>query len=168
MLRRQRSKEIDLLKKVPLFSNLSKRQLNEISKHANQLQFNTGHVMAEQGVKGGEFFFIVEGKAQVKKGKKIIRNLKSGDYFGEISLIDGKPRTASVIAESDITTLVIHKRSFDHLLEKVTGLRKNILVSLCMYLRRAEIYDPPLDRMLLLYSDVMKTKYGITNATQRS
>ena len=139
MLRRQRAKEIDLLKKVPIFNNLSKRQLNEISKNSNQLQFNAGHVMAEQGEKGGEFFFIVEGKAQVKKGKKIIRNLKSGDYFGEISLIDGKPRTASVIAENDITTLVINKRSFDHLLKTVTGLEKNILVTLCTYLRRAEI-----------------------------
>ena len=139
MLRRQRSKEIDLLKKVPLFNNLSKRQLNEIAKHANQLQVNAGYVMAKEGIKGGEFFFIVEGKAHVKKGKKIIRNLKSGDYFGEISLIDGKPRTASVIAEKGITILVINKRSFDHLLKTVPGLEKNILVSLCMYLRRAEI-----------------------------
>jgi CRP/FNR family cyclic AMP-dependent transcriptional regulator len=139
MLRRQRSKEIDLLKKVPLFSNLNKRQLNEISKHANLLQVNDGYVMAEQGEKGGEFFFIVEGKAQVKKGSKIIRNLKNGDYFGEISLIDGKPRTASVIAENDTTTLVINKRSFDQLLKTVTGLEQNILVTLCSYLRRAEI-----------------------------
>jgi CRP/FNR family cyclic AMP-dependent transcriptional regulator len=168
MLRRQRLKEINLLKKVPLFSNLNKRQLNEISKHANLLQVNDGYVMAKQGEKGGEFFFIVEGKAQVKKGSKIIRNLKSGDYFGEISLIDGKPRTASVIAENDVTILVFHKRSFDHLLKTVTGLRKNILVSLCIYLRRAEIYDPPLDRMFLLYPEVMKIKFGIKNATQRS
>jgi len=151
MLRRQLSKEIDLLKKVPLFSNLGKRQLNEISKHANQLTVHAGHVMVKEGEKGGAFFFIVEGTAQVKKGKKIINNLKSGDYFGEISLIDEKPRTASVIAEKDITILVINK-----------GLENNILVSLCGYLRRAEDYNTPLDRSrLLLQPAVMRKKLGI-------
>ena len=162
MLRRQHSKEIDLLKQVPLFSNLSKRQLNEISKHANQLTVHSGHVMVKEGEKGGAFFFIVEGTAQVKQGKKIINNLKRGDYFGEISLIDEKPRTASVIAENDMTILVINKRSFDHLLKTVKGLEYNILVSLCGYLRRAEDYNTPLDRRrLLLQPAVMRKKLGI-------
>ena len=162
MLRRQHSKEIDLLKEVPLFSNLSKRQLNEISKHANQLTVPPGHVMVKEGEKGGAFFFIVEGTAQVKQGKKIINNLKRGDYFGEISLIDEKPRTASVIAEKDMTILVINKRSFDHLRETVKGLEYNILVSLCGYLRRAEDFNTPMDRSrLLLQSAATRKKFGI-------
>jgi len=61
-----------------------------------------------------------------------------GDFFGEISLIDGEPQTATVIAETDMTILLVHSSSFDHLLNTVPGLQKKIMVSLCKHLRRAE------------------------------
>jgi len=138
MLLHRRSQKIDLLKKVPLFSNLSKRHLNEIGKHADQVSIKAGKVLAQQGRTGREFVFIVEGKAQVKKDGKVIRHLSSGDFFGEISLIDGKPQTATVIAETDMTILLVHSSSFDHLLDTIPGLQKKIMVSLCKYLRRAE------------------------------
>ena len=134
----RRSQKIDLLKKVPLFSNLSKRHLNEIGKHADQVSIKAGKVLAQQGRTGREFVFIVEGKAHVKKDGKVIRHLSSGDFFGEISLIDGEPQTATVIAETDMTILLVNSRSFDHLLNTVPGLQKKIMVSLCTYLRRAE------------------------------
>jgi CRP/FNR family transcriptional regulator/CRP/FNR family cyclic AMP-dependent transcriptional regulator len=132
------SQKEDLLKKVPLFNNLSKRHLKEIGKHADQEQVEAGKVLAEQGEKGWEFIFIVEGKARVKKDGKVIRQLSGGDFFGEISLIDGKPRTASVTAETDMTALIVHKPSFDHLLNTIPGLQEKILISLCDYLRKAE------------------------------
>ena len=138
MLLHRRSQKIDLLKKVPLFSNLSKRHLNEIGKHADQVSIKAGKVLAQQGRTGREFVFIVEGKAQVKKDGKVIRHLSSGDFFGEISLIDGEPQTATVIAETDMTILLVNSKSFDHLLNTVPGLQKKIMVSLCKYLRRAE------------------------------
>ena len=138
MLLHRRSQKIDLLKKVPLFSNLSKRHLNEIGKHADQVSIKAGKVLAQQGRTGREFVFIVEGKAHVKKDGKVIRHLSSGDFFGEISLIDGKPQTATVIAETDMTILLVHSSSFDHLLDTIPGLQKKIMVSLCKYLRRAE------------------------------
>lgn len=138
MLLHRRSQKIDLLKKVSLFSNLSKRHLNEIGKHADQVSIKAGKVLAQQGRTGREFVFIVEGKAHVKKDGKVIRHLSSGDFFGEISLIDGEPQTATVIAETDMTILLVHSSSFDHLLNTVPGLQKKIMVSLCKYLRRAE------------------------------
>jgi CRP/FNR family transcriptional regulator/CRP/FNR family cyclic AMP-dependent transcriptional regulator len=95
-------------------------------------------VLVQQGKIGWEFIFIVEGKARVEKDGKVIRQLSGGDFFGEISLIDGEPRTATVIAETDMTILVVHKTSFDNLLETIPGLQKKILISLCKYLRRAE------------------------------
>jgi CRP/FNR family cyclic AMP-dependent transcriptional regulator len=138
MLLHRRSQKIDLLKKVPLFSNLSKRHLNEIGKHADQVSIKAGNVLAQQGRTGREFVFIVDGKAQVKKDGKVIRQISAGDFFGEISLIDGEPQTATVIAETDMTILLVNSRSFDHLLNTVPGLQKKIMVSLCKYLRRAE------------------------------
>jgi CRP-like cAMP-binding protein len=138
MLLRRSSQKIDLLKKVPLFSNLSQRHLREISKHADQVQVETGRVLARQGKTGWEFIFIVEGKARVEKNGKVIRQLSGGNFFGEIALIDGEPRTSSVIAETDMTLLIVHKPSFDHLLKDIPGLQRKILISLCQYLRRAE------------------------------
>ena len=138
MLLRRSSQKIDLLKKVPLFSNLSQRHLREISKHADQVQVETGKVLAQQGKTGWEFIFIVDGKARVEKDGKVIRQLSGGDFFGEIALIDRKPRTATVTAETDMTVLIVHRTSFDHLLDTIPGLQKKILISLCDYLRRAE------------------------------
>ena len=131
LLRRRR---FDLLKKVPLFSNLSQRHLREISKHADQVPVETGRVLAEQGKTGWEFIFIVDGKARVEKDGKVIRQLSGGDFFGEIALINGITRTATVTAETDMTLLIVHKKSFNHLLDTIPGLQKKILISLCDYL----------------------------------
>jgi len=138
MLLRHRSQKAELLKKVPMFSNLSNRHLNEVAKYADQLPVKAGRVLAEQGEIGWEFVFILEGKARVEKGGKVINRLNSGDFFGEISLIDRGPRTATVIAETDMTLLIVNSKSFDHLLDTVPGLQKKILISLCQYFRRAE------------------------------
>jgi CRP/FNR family cyclic AMP-dependent transcriptional regulator len=138
MLLRRRSDKIDLLKKVPLFSNLTQRDLGKISKHVDQVQVERERVLAQEGKIGWEFIFVVNGKARVEKKGKLIRQLSRGDFFGEISLIDGEPRTATVIAETDMTIWTVHKRSFDHLLDTIPGLQKKMLVSLCKYLRRAE------------------------------
>jgi CRP-like cAMP-binding protein len=121
-----------------MFSDLSQRHLKEIGKHADQVKVEAGRVLAQQENKGWEFIFIVDGKARVDKGGEIIRRLSEGDFFGEISLIDGEPRTATVTAETDMTLLVVNKTSFDHLLAKVPGLQRKILISLCKYLRSAE------------------------------
>lgn len=134
----RRSHKIDLIKKVPLFSELSNRQLNEISKHADQVMPKAGELLAQEDKIGEDFIIIVNGKAKVVKKRRAIRRLKGGDYFGEISLIDGGPRTATVIAETDMTILVVNRRSFAHLLKTVPGLQKKIMLSLCTYLRRAE------------------------------
>ena len=138
MLLRRRSQKAELLKQVPLFSDLSKRHLNEIAKHADEAKMREGTVFAKQGRIGTEFVFIVDGKAQVEKDGKAIRRISAGDFFGEISMIDGKPRTATVTAETDGTLLVVNSRSFNHLLDTTPGLQKKVMVSLCKYLRRAE------------------------------
>lgn len=138
MLLRRSSQKTDLLKKVPMFGNLSQRHLREIGRHADQVKVEEGRVLAQQEKKGWEFIFIVDGKARVEKNGKIIRQLSEGDFFGEISLIDGEPRTATVTADTDMTLLIVNKASFDHLLDKVPGLQRKILIALCKYLRASE------------------------------
>ncbi len=138
MLFIKRDQKIEQLKNVPMFSNLNKRQLAELAKHAQSIVIKAGKVLAEQGGQGWEFFFIMEGKAKVLKNGKTIRQLTAGDFFGEVSLIDRKPRTASVIADTDMTLLIVDTRSFDHLLETIPGLQKRVMFALCGYVRRAE------------------------------
>ncbi len=138
MLLRRRLDKIGLLKKVPLFSDLSQTQLAKISKHVDQVQVGRERVLAQEGKIGWEFIYVLDGKARVEKNGKLIRQLSRGDFFGEISLIDGEPRTATVVTETDMTLLTVHKRSFDHLLDVIPGLQKKMLLSLCKYLRRAE------------------------------
>ena len=128
----------DILKQVPLFSNLSNKNLDEISMISDEVQKKAGTVLAKEGDVGSEFILIVEGEARVEKGGKTINNLPSSSFFGEVSIIDGKPRTATVIADTDVKLLVIHSRFFHELLEKVPGLAKEILLALCHYLREAE------------------------------
>jgi CRP-like cAMP-binding protein len=138
MFFQRQADKTEVLKKVPLFSNLSQRQLNLIAKHADEVTLPAGKVLAKQGEMGLEFLLLVEGNARVERSGKLIARLTAGDFFGEMSLIDGKPRTATVIAETPVTLLVIHRRSFHYLLDTIPRLSRKILVTLCERLRRAD------------------------------
>jgi CRP-like cAMP-binding protein len=134
----RRSAKLDLLGKVPLFDSLSKRQLGQIAKRADSMSMQPGQVLARENKVGREFFFIVEGIVQIKKDGKLVNRLSGGDFFGEISLIDGYPRMATVEAETDGALMVIDGKSFRQLLDTVPGLQKKMLAALCSYLRWCE------------------------------
>jgi CRP-like cAMP-binding protein len=138
MFLRSRSDKVDILKKVPLFSGLSRRHLDVIARHADEVSLDEGKVLARQGEHGLEFLLIVDGGARVERNRKIIARLGAGEFFGEMSLIDGKPRTATVIAETPVSLLVVHRRAFGHLLDTVPGLQRKVLLTLCERLREAD------------------------------
>ena len=138
MLLRRHVDKIDDLKKVPLFSALSRRHLDMIARHADEVKRNAGTVLARQGARGLEFLLIVEGSARVEKDGTVIARLGAGDFFGEMSLIDGKPRSATVIADAPVLLLVVEVRSFGRLLETVPGLSKKVMATLCERLRTAD------------------------------
>jgi CRP/FNR family cyclic AMP-dependent transcriptional regulator len=127
----------DLLKKVPLFSNLSKGNLDEIAKIADETEVSAGKAIAKEGETGLEFVFILEGQAKVEKHGKVVNRLAPHDFFGEVAIIDGRPRTATVTAETDMKLLVVESRYFARLLEKTPGLLNEIMVALCKYIRDA-------------------------------
>lgn len=138
MLLRRNSDKIDVLKDVPLFRGLSRRHLGLIAKEADEVEQEAGRVMARQGGLGREFLLILKGSARVERDGKVIARLGEGDFFGEMSLIDNEPRSASVIAESTVALLVIPSRSFSALLDTVPGLPRKILAGLCHRLREAD------------------------------
>jgi CRP-like cAMP-binding protein len=109
--------KVELIKKVPLFSKLSKKGLEEVAHIADELDLPEGKVMALEGDRGREFFVLLEGAADVTKGDKSINTMNAGDFFGEIALVTKMPRTASVTATTDVRVLVITERDFGSLLK---------------------------------------------------
>ncbi|MCH8850929.1 MAG: cyclic nucleotide-binding domain-containing protein [Chloroflexi bacterium] len=139
MLLRHQSDKVRLLETVPLFSGLSKRQLELIAGEGHERRVLHGRVIARQGRLGSEFFVIVEGRARVERDGRLIARLTK-DCFGEMSLIDGGPRSASVTAESDIVVLLVVSGSkFRGLIQDVPGLSLKLLTTLCRRLRSADI-----------------------------
>jgi len=138
MFRYRRSDKVDLLRKIPLFGRLSQRQLNAVAKHIDEVQLRKGAVLAKQGAQGMEAIIIVDGRARVETDGTMLAELGAGDVVGEMSVIDGKPRSATVIAETPVNLLVLHRRDFVSLLETVPGLQRKLLVTLCERVRQAD------------------------------
>jgi CRP/FNR family transcriptional regulator, cyclic AMP receptor protein len=127
-----------LLKTVPVFSTLSARYLREVGQLMDETRIQPGKVLVKQGKTGWDFYMIVDGEARVEKNGKKIKIIKAGDFFGEISLIDGGPRMASVISETEMTLLAVSNREFMKLVDSVPGFSKAMLIALCKYIREAE------------------------------
>jgi len=116
-MRLHKDAKVELIKKVPLFSKLSKKGLEEVAHIADELDLPKGKQMAEEGDRGREFFVLLEGEADVTKGGQSINTMREGDFFGEIALVTKMPRTASVTATTDVRVLVITERDFGALLK---------------------------------------------------
>jgi len=110
--------KVELLKRVPLFSRLDKKALQDVAHIADQLDLPAGKEMATEGDRGREFFVLLDGEADVTKGGQHVNTMKKGDFFGEIALVTKMPRTATVTATSQVDVLVITERDFDALLKR--------------------------------------------------
>ena len=130
--------KVELIKKVPLFSKLSKKGLEEVANIADELDLRKGKMMAEEGDCGREFFVLLEGEADVTKGDKSINTMHEGDFFGEIALVTKMPRTASVTATTDVRVLVITDRDFRMLLDHSPQLQLKVLEALAERLAQLE------------------------------
>ena len=100
------------LKKLPLFSDLSDKEREQIAKWADEVEVQPGKHLIDQGQFGYEFFVIEEGKAEVKRGDEVIAQLGPGDFFGEMALLEADRRNASVIASEPMRTIVMTRQQF--------------------------------------------------------
>jgi len=129
-MRLGKNAKIELLKKVPLFSRLDKKHLQAVAQITDELDLPAGKEMATEGDRGREFFVLLDGEADVKKGDVSINTMKAGDFFGEIALVTKMPRTASVTATTPVRVLVITERDFDALLKKSPEVGRNVAEAL--------------------------------------
>ena len=130
--------KMERLETVPLFETCTRRQLRAIARIAGVFDAPAGTLLIRAGEPGEEFFLIVEGTARVHVSAKKRLRLQPGDYFGEMSLLDGGPRSATVLAETPLRLLVINRRNFSELLNEVPGMTQNLLATLCRRVRQAE------------------------------
>jgi CRP-like cAMP-binding protein len=127
---------VHLLAAVPLFSDLSSRHLKRIADLAEEVRFSAGDLIVQEGQPGGTFYVILEGEAKVtRKGRKL-NELYPGDFFGEVSLLDGGPRTATVTAETPIVAIRLFRKEFAKLISAEPEIALKIVAELASRIRR--------------------------------
>jgi CRP-like cAMP-binding protein len=123
----RKNAKIELLKGVPMFRECSKKELDQLAGLADELDLPAGRKLTSEGASGREFIVIVDGAAEVmRKGRKLA-DLYSGDFLGEIALITGEPRTATVTTTKPSRLLVITAQAFRSLLRDLPSLQFKVL-----------------------------------------
>jgi CRP/FNR family cyclic AMP-dependent transcriptional regulator len=129
-MRLRKNAKIDLIKSVPLFSSCSKKELEAIASQADELTLPAGKALTKQGDRGREFMVIVDGSAEVRKNGRKVNVLGPGDFLGEIALISGGPRTATVTTTSEADLLVLTDRAFRQLTRQMPSIHASVLKAL--------------------------------------
>ena len=136
--RKNKDTKLRLLSSVPLFSGCSRGELGRIASLLDQLEVSEGKVLAREGDPGWEFFVVCEGRAKATKRGRKVASLGRGSFFGEMSLLDGGPRSATVTAETDMQLLVLNSRSFSALIADNPSVSRKLLRGMAGRLRDAE------------------------------
>ena len=127
-----------MLSKVDLFEALSTADLRRIREAGKELDFPAGEELTVQGKPGGRFFLILDGAVDISVGGRRLRSFGPGEYLGEISLIDGEPRSASAVATTPVSTWSLASWNFRPLLRTYPTVAEKVMLLLCRRLRDAE------------------------------
>lgn len=117
----------DYLRRVPLFADLDRRELDELGRHVTEISVPAGHLLVRQGTVGHEMFVVVEGTVEVTRDGVYIADIGPGGFAGEMALLTKAPRNSTVIAKTGVTLLHIDGRSFQTLLEDVPQIAVKML-----------------------------------------
>jgi CRP-like cAMP-binding protein len=123
---------------VPLFENLSSKQLKKVAELAVIARFMAGATIVKQGAIGDSFYVVLTGQAKIVANGRIVHRVLPGDHFGEISLLDGGERTASVVAETPMTLVEITQKQFYGMLAKDPEVTVALLVGIARAVRRMD------------------------------
>ena len=137
---RGQDKYLEQLGRVPLFAACSQKDLRSIARAGDEIRVPAGQTLCEEGKPGREFFLILDGKAAVRRGKskKNEVTLGPGQYFGEMALLDRGPRSATVVADTDMNLLVLGQREFHGVVDEVPTLAHKLLATMAGRLRDAD------------------------------
>ena len=127
----------ELLAAAPLFADVDAAGLERIAARTVEVEFTPGHVIARQGEIGTGFFLIASGRAKVVRDGRETASLGPGEFFGELSILDGKPRTAQVVAAESTVCLALASWDFEAVLLANPALTLAILRGVASRLREA-------------------------------
>jgi CRP/FNR family transcriptional regulator, cyclic AMP receptor protein len=130
----------EVLARLPLFSRLGKRRLRTIARQAQFAEFAAGDTIVSARGPGDSLYVILSGEAKAR-GKRAARPLRAGDYFGEMALLDGEPRSATVLASEPLHVMRLPRRSFLQLAEQDPAIPLAMLAELAGRVRRLEKSD---------------------------
>ena len=135
----RRQELIDHLTAVPLFSRCSARELRIVARHVEPVRLPGGSVLFREGDTGDAFFIVLDGRAEVRKGRsdRKVNTLTTGAYFGEMALLDAAPRSATVVAATDLELAVLGARIFRTLLRELPTVSERLLAALAAELRES-------------------------------
>ncbi len=125
----RKNAKIELLKRVPLFERCSQRELAQIAMLADELDLPSPRDLTREGGSGFEFIILVDGEADVVRGGRVVNELRPGDFVGEIALVSGKPRTATVRTRGPSRVLVITASGFRTLMRDVPSIKDKVLAA---------------------------------------
>ena len=128
----------ELLRQVPLFSDLSDRELKQVADSMKERTFDAGQAVTQEGKGGIGFFVIADGTAKVSIGGRDVRSIGPGDYFGEIGLVADMDRTATITADSDLRCYGMTSWDFRPLVESNASIAWKMLQVLAQRLKEAE------------------------------
>ena len=122
--------KVEALKRIPLFEDLSRKELIQLARITEDVEVPEGKVLCKEGDLGREFFVIIEGEAEVTRGGKHLATDSGGDFFGEISLLENTPRVATVTAKTPLHFFVLTSQDFRHLLDDNPSVERKVLHAL--------------------------------------
>ena len=123
---------------VPLFEGLSKRHLSQLAASADSASFSGGEAIVRQGGSGEILFVLIEGEAKVVRDGRIVARLLPGDSFGEVSVVDGGPRSASVFAETPVRAITVLRKTVEALIRREPAVTLKLLEVLARRIRQIE------------------------------
>jgi len=128
--------KIELLKQVPLFAPCSDKELERLAKTVDEVELPAGRTLTREGLAGKEFVVLAEGIADVESDGQVVNRLGPGDFFGEISLVTGAPRSATVTTRSPARLLVFTVPAFRSLLDHAPRIKRRITAAAALRLAR--------------------------------
>jgi CRP/FNR family transcriptional regulator, cyclic AMP receptor protein len=125
------------LERVPLFAGLTRRHLRKVAGASTVVHVPAGQHILREGFSAEAFYVVLEGEAVVT-GRPAASPLRAGDFCGELGLLDGTPRSASVIAETDVVVVKLPRKEFLDLVDHRPEIARALLADLAGRVRRLE------------------------------
>jgi CRP-like cAMP-binding protein len=127
---------------VPLFDGFSKRHLRRLAGETDVVTIEPGRAIVEEGLPGEAMYVVLSGGARVMRRGRMVARLVPGDFFGELSALDGGPRTASIVADTPMELLRLFRHTLRRVIEEEPDLAMGLLVGLARRLRHVQLGTP--------------------------